>query len=328
MRAHKNRKGLVPLMWLLGVLPTCAQSLPATSRGESNSIQSPIRVHAYLVDLPIAVTDREGNFIENLSQENFRILDSGLPQKIVLFEPRDLPVTVGLLVDHSASMASKLPEVSAAAAAFVKSSNPRDQLFVVNFNETVSLMLPATVSFTSDPNALVSAIGGSSARGQTALYDAVIEALAHLKQSEHERQALIIVTDGGDNASRHTFQQTVAAVMKSQALVYCIGIFGAEDPDAKPGELKKLAKLTGGEAYFPQNVVQVADISRKIADILRKDYVLGFLPSAQASPKSWRPVRVLVSAPGKQKLTIRTRAGYVFSGNDAVSNAGQQEKSN
>jgi len=301
-----------------GSLPARSQSTPDAT--ESHSGPSAILIRSNLVDLPVSVRDHQGNFIENLTEENFRVLDEGHQQKIALFEPRDLPVTVGLVVDHSGSMSSKLPEVSAAGAAFVKSSNPRDRLFVVNFNERVSLMLPAAVSFTSDPQELERAVGGSTAHGQTALYDAVIDALDHLNQSKQERQALILVTDGGDNASRHTFRQMLEVAMKSRALVYCIAIYDSNDEDAKLGELIKLAKLTGGEAYFPRNVAEVVDLSRKIAVTLRKDYMLGFVPPPQNS-RNWRTVRVLVSAPGKPKLVVRTRAGYVFSGDESTPNA-------
>lgn len=311
--------------FLIAAIFLASGSVPARPQStadapESQPEPSAIRVRSNLVDLPVSVTDHQGNFIENLTEENFRVLDEGQQQKIALFEPRDLPVTVGLVVDHSGSMSSKLPEVSAAGAAFVKSSNPRDRLFVVNFNEMVSLMLPAAVSFTSDPAELERAIGGPTARGQTALYDAVIDALDHLNQSKQERQALILVTDGGDNASRHTFRQMIEVAMKSRALVYPIAIYDANDEDAKPRELIKLAKVTGGESYFPTNVAEVVDISRKIAATLRKDYMLGFVPPPQSS-RSWRTVRVLVSAPGKPKLVVRTRAGYVFGGDESTPNA-------
>src|SRR5579862_4906520 len=139
--------------------------------------QSPISVRVNIVDLPVSVTDRNGSIVDNLTKDNFRILEDGRQQAISIYEHQDLPVTVGLVVDHSGSMGSKLPEVAAAAAAFAKSSNPQDQLFVVNFNNVVLLTLPQSLAFTSDIRMLQTAIGSSDARGNTALYDAVIDSL-------------------------------------------------------------------------------------------------------------------------------------------------------
>lgn len=298
------------------------QSAPASDATQPD--QSAIHISSDLVDLPVSVTDHKGNFVEHLTQQDFHVLEDGKPQTIALFEPQDLPVTVGLVVDHSGSMRSKLPEVSAAGAAFAKSSNPQDHLFVVNFNEIVSLMLPASVSFTSDPEELEKAIGGASAHGETALYDAVIDALKHLDESKQQRQALILVTDGGDNASRHTFGQVLAAAMKSKALIYCVAIYDPSDEDAKPRELIKLGKVTGGEAYFPENATDVTNIIQQIAQTLRKEYMVGFVPPEQG-PRSWRTIRVEVSAPGKHRLSVRTRSGYLFPGGEPTADVEKAE---
>jgi VWFA-related protein len=312
--------------WLLVTVALSVTGFSSPRRQSTPTAPEPqaIRISSNLVHLPVSVTDRTGNFVDNLTQDDFRIFEDGRPQKIAVFEARDLPVTVGLVVDHSGSMSSKLPEVSAAGAAFAKSSNPQDHLFVVNFNEMVSLMLPSSVSFTSDPQELEKAIGGPTAHGQTALYDAIIDALDHLSHSNQERQALILVTDGGDNVSRHTFAQVLETAMKSRALIYCIALYSTNDEDAKPRQLLKLSKVTGGETFFPQNVAQVAGIVQKIADTLRKDYILGFVPAEQGSGK-WRTVRVLVSTPGKHKLEVRTRSGYVYPGEQSTQNVEKAE---
>ena len=247
-----------------------AQSAPQPYLPESN----PISVSTNLVDLPITVTDRKGNFVDGLAKENFRIFENGRQETISMFGRQDLPVAVGLVVDHSASMGPKLAEVSAAAEAFARSSNPQDHLFVVNFNELVALTLPAAVPFTSDERELRAALAGTGANGQTALYDAVIEALRHLSLSSFNRHALILVTDGGDNASRHTQAQMLDAARMSNAQIYCIGIYnGEEDPDASPRVLRKLAKATGGEANFSSSPAEVTDITRKFVSAVRADFV-------------------------------------------------------
>jgi len=290
-----------------------AQSAPQPYLPESN----PISVSTNLVDLPITVTDRKGNFVDGLAKENFRIFENGRQETISMFGRQDLPVAVGLVVDHSASMGPKLAEVSAAAEAFARSSNPQDHLFVVNFNEVVALTLPAAVPFTSDERELRAALAGTGANGQTALYDAVIEALRHLSLSSFNRHALILVTDGGDNASRHTQAQMLDAARMSNAQIYCIGIYnGEEDPDASPRVLRKLAKATGGGAYFPSSPAEVNDITRKIAVNLRKQYTLGFAPEART--EGWQTIRVVAS--GNEKLNVHARAGYLFSNRPAAPN--------
>lgn len=296
----------VALSLVFGIFPAAS---PLASR---TSGQSSIRVTSDLVDLPISVIDRKGNFVAGLHKEDFQILEDGQPQEIAVFNDHDLPVTVGLVVDHSGSMRSKLPEIAAATAEFAESSNPEDQLFVVNFNEIVSMMLPTAVSFTNDEHALKTAVAGSRAEGETALYDAVIDAIGHLQLSRQERQALIIITDGGDNASRHTFREMLDAVKKSGAQIYCITLYDPGDRNAKPGLLRQIAKESGGEAYFPSSVAEVTNLMRAVARDLRQEYILGFIPKQRSAGQSWRPLRVLVSGVDKKKVSVRTRLGYVF----------------
>jgi Ca-activated chloride channel homolog len=313
MRTISIIAGLAGLLVLIGGASTArAQSnLPPPAATSQSSLpeQFPISVSTNLVDLPVSVTDREGNFVDGLEQKNFRVFENGREEKISMFGRQDLPVAVGLVVDHSASMGPKLAEISAAAEAFARSSNPEDHLFVVNFNDVVSIALPSARPFTSDESELRAALAENRAEGQTALYDAMIDSLRHLSLSSLKRQALILVTDGGDNISRHTLPDALEAAMRSQARIFCIGIYDGEDPDASPRVLRKLAKATGGDAYFPSSPAQVNDIVRRIAVNLRKQYTLGFAPDDRA--EGWRTIRVVAS--GNEKLTVHARAGYLFS---------------
>ena len=285
--------------------------------------QSPIHISSDLVYLPVTVTDQKGNIVARLTEEDFRVVEGGQIDNVTFFGDQNLPVTVGLLVDHSGSMASKLAEVAAASEAFADSSNPQDQLFVVNFNEVVSLKLPGGVSFTSDPGALRAAVSATRAEGETALYDAIIQALNHLTLSQEKRTALIVVTDGGDTASHHSFQQALELAEQSAAQVYCVGIYDSNDPDAKPGLLRKLAKATGGTAYFPENTLQVASEMKAIAAELREEYVLGFVPRKAKQKPGWRALHVTVSSPGRGKLAVRTRSGYKYVGDAIISDNGR-----
>jgi len=268
-----------------------------------------ISVSLDLVALQAAVHDRRGGFASDLREEDFQVYEDGVRQAIRLFRHEDVPVTVGLVVDHSGSMKKKLPEVIAAARTFVGSSNPEDQMFVVNFNEKVSLGLPAAVPFSDQADQLEAAIGRTPAAGQTALYDAVSGALARLKSGNREKKALIVISDGGDNASKLGLAGALKLAGESNAVIYTIGIYDADDPDKNPAVLRKLARATGGEAYFPDEVNEVVAICEQIAIDIRHQYTIGYVSGNTAKAPEYRAVRVVARSAGKD-LTVRTRAGY------------------
>ncbi len=237
--------------------------------------------------------------------------EDGRLQKITVFQRGDTPVTVGLVVDHSRSMGPELPDVAAAVSAFAQSSNSQDEMFVVDFNDQVWFQLLGGKPFTNDSAELEKAVVAVSARGRTALYDAVAEGLNHLRLGQWDKKALIIVSDGGDNASTHTYSQILALAQRSQTLIYSIGLEGALDADENPEALKRLCKNTGGIAYFPGPAAQVKDISTQIARDLREQYTLGFSPEHASSAHSFRKIEVKVAAPGRGKLHVRSRPGYM-----------------
>jgi VWFA-related protein len=285
--------------------PQAPQSSPA-----SNSADRPaISVQSELVALPVRVTDSTGKFVSALSLQDFQVYEDGKLQNLTLFQQEDAPVTVGLIVDHSRSMGAKLPEVAAAVYAFSRSSNPQDEMFVVDFNDGVWLQMLGGNPFTSNANQLAKAISDVSARGKTALYDAVAEGLNHLRFGHWEKKALIIVSDGGDNASQQTFSQILAMAQHSQAVIYSIVLVGS-DEEENPGVLRRLCKSTGGIAYFPTSRESVAGISNLIASDLREQYTLGFAPEKHGSSASFRKIQVKVSATDHGKLKVRYRPGY------------------
>ena len=277
------------------------------------SSQSAISVKTELVVLPVRVTDGHGNFVSGLSRQDFKVYEDGRPQEITVFQRGDTPVTVGLVVDHSRSMGPELPEVAAAVSAFAQSSNPQDEMFVVDFNDQVWFQLLGGKPFTNDAAELEKAVVAVSARGRTSLYDAVAEGLNHLRLGQWDKKALIIVSDGGDNASGHTYSQILAMAQRSQTLIYSIGLLGALDQDENPDVLKRLCKNTGGIAYFPGPSEHVRDISTQIARDLREQYTLGFSPEYAASAHSFRKIEVKVAVSGRGKLHVRSRPGYMGS---------------
>jgi Ca-activated chloride channel family protein len=271
-----------------------------------------IRSEVRLVLLDVRVKDREGRFVEGLSQSNFEVFENGIRQPTTVFAFSDLPVTVGILVDESRSMAPKRKEVLAAAGVFIAESNPMDEIFVLNFNETVKRGLPAGVTFSDNIEQLREALDRGVPLGRTALNDAVVEGLTQLGMGTRDKKTLIVISDGGDNASRHPRREMLEMLERSIATVYAIGLFDAGDPDNDPSILKQLARMSGGEAYFPADPSALAAMCRGIAKDIRTRYTIGYVPAARNGTGSLRHIRVNVSAPGFARLSARTRTSYRY----------------
>jgi VWFA-related protein len=273
-----------------------------------------ISVDVDLVVLHATVLDRQGRFVSGLGERDFEVYEDGVRQSIRLFRHEDIPVTVGLVVDHSGSMRPKLSEVIAAARTFVRSSNPEDRMFVVNFNEHVTMGLPGAQGFTDRPDELESAILRAPATGETALYDAVAAALVQLRTSVQEKKVLIVISDGGDNASAHSLSDVLKMAGESSAVVYAIGIFDREDVDQNPDVLGRLARATGGEAFFPGQLDEVVAICGRIARDIRNQYTIGYAPASAAKPGAYRAIRVVAGGKAYGKLAVRARSGYIAGG--------------
>lgn len=276
--------------------------------------QFEVSVDVNLVVLHATVWNKKGHFAPALREQDFEVYEDGVQQSIRLFRHEDIPVTVGLVVDHSGSMQRKLTEVIAAARTFAMSSNQLDQVFVVNFSEKVTLGLPHPIRFTSRLNELESAIRNAPAIGQTALYDAVLEAQERLQTGSCDKKVLIVISDGGDNASAHSLADVLKRASLSSALVYTIGIFDEEDADRNPDVLRHLARATGGEAFFPAELGDVVSICERIAREIRNQYTIGYLSGGEAQPGTYRSIRVVARPTGGGKLSVRARAGYTSRG--------------
>jgi VWFA-related protein len=268
-----------------------------------------ISVNVDLVVLHATVRDRQGAFVSDLGKEDFAVFEDGKSQAIRSFSHEDIPVTVGLVIDHSGSMKPKIAEVVSAARSFVQTSNPQDRLFVVNFNERVTLGLPDTVSFTNRIDQLEFAISSTPADGMTALYDATIQGLDRFQAGSRDKGALIVVSDGGDNASKHTLDQLIKLAEQSSVVIYTIGVFDEDDVDRNPGVLRRLAWTTGGEAFFPDKLDDVVAICERIAHDIRNQYTIGYVSSNVEKPGAFRTIRVTAG-----KLVVRTRSGYIAGG--------------
>jgi VWFA-related protein len=279
--------------------------------GEGSDPQIHLRIDTSLVMIPLQATRADAPVMD-LHGQDFRVYENGSEQNIRYFAQDDAPVSVGLLLDTSASMKGKSQKAAEAAAAFFKTANPKDEFFLIHFDESVRLEVP----FTSDTEEIYKDISHTRPYGRTSLYDAVHMGLDVMKDAQYPRRALVILSDGGDNRSRRTFGVTKSRAMESSVPIYALGLFesaGEESPTQADTEgmelLKQLAVLTGGR-HFP---VQLADLSRmteSLGRLLRNEYVLGYQPSNDARDGTYRKITLEMSGPGEGPVDLRYRKGY------------------
>jgi len=290
--------------WLISALAVSQLAAAAQSTHEPYTISENVD----LVLLDVSVKNPHGGFVSGLEKSNFRVFEDGHARNITHFASVDTPVTVGLVMDDSGSMRNKRPEVVTAGLAFAKSSNPQDEFFVVNFNDSVVRGLPPHVPFTDDLQILRAGLYYGEPVGQTALYDAVAYALKHLERGHRDKRTLIVVSDGGDNVSQLSFSQLMASVVASRATIYTVGLFDPEDRQLNPGVLRKLANVSGGEYFQPASLDQVMPVFEKISKDIRNRYTVGYIPDGSAQ-RALRSVKVSAQEDGR-KLSVKTRTNY------------------
>jgi Ca-activated chloride channel family protein len=264
-----------------------------------------------LVVLHVTVRDKRGAYVSGLGQDAFGIIEEGRPQTLRFFTDTDTPVTLGLLIDSSASMYANRHLVIAAATAFVGESNPHDEFFALAFNEDVYPALSPSKPFTSDSSVLRDALDRSiAARGRTALYDAIVTGVEYLTGGSRERKVLVVVSDGGDNASHSTLAQALNKAQASNAVIYTVALADPAARDANPRLLKELAESSGGESFRADEPRDIADVFSRIARDIRHTYTVGYTSTNTAHDGAFRTVRVVVTAPPGRPLVIRSRTGY------------------
>jgi Ca-activated chloride channel homolog len=265
------------------------------------------RTESELVVLNVSVFDKEGNIVKGLKQDSFSVYENAEKQQIKVFRQEDVPISLGLIIDDSASMKDKRDRVNSAALAMIRASNPEDEIFVINFNEDAHMVQ----DFTSNVGELEQSLKKSRPVGETAMRDALVVALDHLRaHARNEKKVLVVVTDGEDNSSIVTQAKLVDSTQRSGVLIYAIGLLGAEQPASAAharAELEQLTHQTGGRSWFPTDIAEIQRIAPDIAHEIRNQYVLGYTPTNTAEDGSYRTIRVDVDIPG---VTVRTRAGY------------------
>jgi Ca-activated chloride channel homolog len=262
--------------------------------------------------LPCTVVDQSGNLITDLTQADFRVWEDNVPQALTSFDHRDVPISLGILVDNSGSMRDKRDAVDAAALDLVRGSNPQDTAFVVNFNEKAYL----DQGLTSNISYLERGLSHYDARGETAIYDAVAASADELSHhAKWPKQVLLIITDGEDNASRLSLAEAVRRVQQLNGpVVYTIGLLydgdSRQEAERAKYALQTLSDETGGIAYFPQSLRDVDGIATEVARVIRNQYTLGYHSTKPSGVTGYRRVRVVASEPKKGPFIVKTRSGY------------------
>lgn len=291
-----------------------AVAITPRERPRANKDAEPLlRIDSSLVLIPVHVTNAIGASITGLPRESFHIYEDRVEQAISSFITEDAPVSVGFLFDTSGSMRTKVKKSAEAAAAFFRTANPEDEFFLIEFNDKARLMVP----FTKDSEQVYQEIAHTRPFGRTTLMDAIHLALGQMKAARHARKAIVIISDGGDNWSRHSEREVRNALIESDVQLYAMGIFDAELTEKQPAEerngpklLSELTELTGGRHYPVPNIEELPAISQRIGRELRSQYLLGYYSANEARDGKYRHVSVKLTTANVRSLRTYYRRGY------------------
>ena len=270
------------------------------------------KAQSELVVLHIVVKDRRGAYVGGLSADAFKVLEDDRPQPIALFAPEDSPVTVGLLIDSSGSMRRVRDRVLAASSSFIQSSNPGDEVFALTFNDDIRIVPDSPPQFVGDADTLRRLLAGVFVpAGRTRLYDAIAEGLSYVSTGTRNRRVLVVLSDGGDNASQSTFSDALMLTQASNVVVFAITLMDPLDEEANPRGLKQIAEGSGGAAFTPGDIGAVDRAFQQIARDVRSSYTIGYGPANTSLRPGLRRIRVEVHATDGRRLSARTRTAYL-----------------
>ena len=273
-----------------------------------------LRFDVELALVNVTVTDPYDRLVTGLESENFRVFEDSVEQEIVSFSSEDVPVSIGVILDFSGSMANKIGKAKQAALQFLKTANPQDEFFLVGFNDSAQLLS----SFSPNVEDLQSRMLLASAKGKTALMDAIYLGISQMRAANNGKRALLIISDGGDNNSRYNEKDIKRLVKEANTQLYSIGIFDQPEYRSRtleelngPTLLNELTELSGGRSFTVENPNDLPDIATKIGAELRNQYVLGYRPSHKAHDARWRKIKVKLRTPkGLPPLTAYAKTGY------------------
>jgi VWFA-related protein len=284
-----------------------------------------IGVNVDMVVVHASVLDKNGQFVSGLKQESFKMFEDGVGQNMLSFSQEDVPISLGIVLDTSGSMRSKFDNVIKAALAFIRASNPSDEVFLVGFNDEVELL----EDFTSDIDTISDTLNNTVVTGGTALWDAIYLGVQKAHGGTRPKKALVVITDGEDRDSYYKLDEMVAKVQESDVAVYCIGLlddvpdkglfghFSKTEPEKAHDALQRVADETGAKAFSPKEIREVDAIVSQIAYELRNQYSISYFSSNQARDGTWRRLKVALDAPGSNTMKVRYRPGYFAPKTDA-----------
>src|ERR1041385_2250898 len=284
---------------------------PTPGPPQEETTKFPVRTD--LVTLTLTVTDLYGRYVSGLGKKAFTVFDNNEEQDITFFSDSDAPVSVGILFDVSGSMSGdKINKARKALERFVATSHPSDEYFLIAFNNRAQLLMDRS----RDGEAVLQKLTLVEPKRNTALYDAVYLGIDRVTRGSHQKRALLIISDGQDNASRYNFGEVRRMMKESDVVTYAVGIMDSHDigsPLGMQGQafLDELTSVTGGKSFYPQTDVELDEIFERIALELRHQYSIGYTPKDFSPDGKWRKVKVKVKPPrGLPRLTVRGRDGY------------------
>jgi Ca-activated chloride channel family protein len=288
-------------------------AVPSTSPPQRGKGGKPIQVNVELALVNVTVTDPYGHLVTGLEKENFRVFEGNTEQEVSTFSREDVPISIGVIFDISGSMWDKADKAKQAAVEFLKTANPRDEFFMVSFSDRAQL----TNRFTSNIEELQNSMVSLAPWGHTALLDAIYLGLRQMNSAHTGRRTLLIISDGGDNHSRHSEADIRRFVKECDCQLYAMGVFDINHMSRTSEErygatlLSELAEMTGGRVFPVSNLVDLPDIAAKIGMELRNQYVLGYKPSDQRRNGTCRRIKVkLIPPEGLPPLNVYAKTGY------------------
>ncbi len=296
---------------MFGQTPTPVPS--PTPQIIENNDDTPVRVKTDLVTITLTVQDLYGRYVTGLNKEAFSVTDDNQPQEITFFSDSDAPVSVGIIFDVSGSMSGeKIAKARKALSRFLLTSHPSDEYYLIAFNSRAQLLLDRS----RDADAVLRKLTLVQPKQDTALYDAVYLGVEKVTRGTHQKKALLIISDGQDNASRYNFGEVRRLMRESDVVTYTIGIVSRGDTSSPLGMqgqsfLDEISSVTGGKSFYPESDVEMDEIFERIAIELRHQYTIGYIPKDFDPNGKWRKVKVKVKPPrGYPRLTVRSREGY------------------
>ena len=301
------------LLFGLALVSVIAAQNPTPTPPPDEPIDAPVRIKTDLVSLTLTVTDQYSRYVSGLNKNAFTVIDNGLEQEITFFSDSDAPVSIGILFDVSGSMSSeKIQKARKALERFITTSHPSDEYFLIAFNNRAQLLMDRT----RDGEAILRKLTLVQPKNNTALYDAVYLGLERVTRGSHQKKAMLIISDGQDNASRYNFGEVRRLMKESDVVTYAVGILDKGDASGALGLqgqafLDELSSVTGGKSFYPQTDVEMDEIFERIALELRHQYSVGYTPKDFQPDGKWRKVKIKVKPPrGLPRLTVRGREGY------------------